>query len=305
MNSKIGLLFLAVLIVVISGCDQRSVQQGAIAQGLDLVFEEGYPGSTLSEGEEFNVNLKIFNGLSYPVDYTLCVSGDRAEFYGGVPVGGICNNNLKIEGSYETQNGEIIPATSNLFFPSEVETFSYVNLDKGVKSTNIIAELEYYIESESNVDVCVLRSKDYESEGEFTCLSKENFNSFDIVQESAPLIVSKVDKEVKAVGGTPQIKVIVYLDKANKGEIVRELQEDFDLIGIEVSLKGTSAEFVCNNQRDGRTIFREGDAIECSANLNLAENGNVYKDNLIIKLSYPYKLKDTKHISFDDWEERL
>ena len=203
------LLVLGMFLLVISSCTTGPTQQGAIAQGIDIQFIEGYPDNTLIEDDDFNVNLEVSNSLSYVVDYSLCIYGDRAEYYGGVPVSGVCKDGLKIPAAYEGQNDIIVPTTETKIYPGESSAFSYTNLDKGVGGANIRAIVEYGINSESNVDVCVLENKNYESEGEFICMSKETFSNFDIIQESSPLIVSKIEKDVRNVGGIPQMRVLI------------------------------------------------------------------------------------------------
>ena len=73
------LLVLGMFLLVISSCTTGPTQQGAIAQGIDIQFIEGYPDNTLIEDDDFNVNLEVSNSLSYVVDYSLCIYGDRAE----------------------------------------------------------------------------------------------------------------------------------------------------------------------------------------------------------------------------------
>jgi hypothetical protein len=297
------LIIFGMFLLVVSSCTEGPTQQGAFPQGVDVQFVEGYPDNVLIEDDGFNVNLEVSNSLSYPVDYSLCIYGDRADYYGGVPVSGVCKDELKVSAGYENQNDVITPTTQTIRFPSDSSTFVYTNLDKGVGGVNIRAIINYGITSEASVDVCVLESKSYESEGEFVCLTKETLSNFDIVQESSPLIVSRVEKDIRNVGGIPQMRVLIYLDKASQGKIVRGYEEQFDKITLGVSLRGTEAQFSCTNQ-DGhkRVIFREGDAIECKANLDVG-NGNVYKDSLVINLGYPYELERKKPVSFDSsWE---
>jgi hypothetical protein len=298
------LVILGMFLLVVSSCTIGPNQQGAIPQGIDIQFVEGYPDSTLIEDDDFNVNLLVSNGLSYVVDYSLCIYGDRAEYYGGVPVSGVCKDGLKVPAAYESQNDVIVPTTETVIFPSESSTFSYTNLDKGVGGVNIRAIAQYGVISESSVDVCVLESKNYESAGDFVCLAKETLSNLEVVQESSPLIISRIEKDIRNIGGEPQMRVLVYLDKTPQGKIVRGYEEQFDKIQMEVSLRGTSAQFSCTNQDDNdRVIFREGDAIECKADLDVG-NGNVYKDSLVINLGYPYELERKKSILFDSsWEE--
>ncbi len=298
------LILIVGFVLVVSGCDEGPQTQGAIAEGVNFNFEEGYPDSILTEGENFNVNIKVLNSLSSPVPFELCLFGDRSEYYGGVPVKGICKEGLTVDQSYKNNQGVIYPSTVDVIFPSAGESFSYLNLDKTVSFTNLRANLKYSLDTESSLDVCVLSGRDYESTGDFECLPEETFLGQDISQESAPLVVSKVEKSVRSIGGQPQMKVFITLSKASNGEIVKKDEQGLDLVGLNVFLRGTDSEFICKNQRSGGVVFREGDSIECRADLNLGGNENVYKDSLVIGLSYEYMLEKIKRIDFDKgWEE--
>lgn len=290
--------------LVVSGCDGAPQAQGAIAEGINFNFEEGYPDSILTEGENFNVNIEVLNSLSSPVPFSLCLFGDRSDYYGGVPVQGICKDGLTVDQSYKNNQGVIYPSNVDVIFPSAGESFSYVNLDKTVSFANLRANLKYALKTESSVDVCVLSGREYESTGDFECLPEETFFGQDISQESAPLIVSKVEKSVRSIGGQPQMKVFITLNKASNGEIVQKDDQDLNLVGLTVFLRGTDSDFVCKNQRSEGVVFREGDSIECRADLNLGGNENVYKDSLVIGLSYEYMLEKIKRVTFDKgWEE--
>ena len=157
---EISLILLMGFALIISGCDQTSTTQGAIAEGVNFDFEEGYPDSILTEGENFNVNIEVSNSLSSPVPFDICLFGDRSEYYGGVPVQGICKTGLTVDQSYENNQGVIYPSKRDIVFPSAGESFVYMNLDKTVSFTNLRVNLKYVLETESSLDVCVLSGGD-------------------------------------------------------------------------------------------------------------------------------------------------
>jgi len=296
-----GVIFLVLIsvLLVISSCVPSDSEGSVIPTGLGMEFVNGYPEDSLIENDLFNVKLEVTNELPYSVVYSLCVRGDIADFYGGVPRSEICKEGQSLEASYKSSNGVVVPIKRTVTFPEEDQTFSYFNLDKSVRGTKIVATLSYDISKDSEVDICILDSKDSEIRGgDKACLAEENIIS-GIKQEPAPLVISRIEKEVKNIGGTPQIIVRVYLDKVSDGGNIRK-DYDFegDLVGIGLSMRGTATDFSCVGEvDDGKVKFEQGKPIECKSSINV-ENGNVYKDSLIINLNYGYELGKDKDVSF-------
>ncbi|MBT3690835.1 hypothetical protein HOG16_01165 [Candidatus Woesearchaeota archaeon] len=302
MVEKIGVIFFLVIgLLVISSCDQSSQEGlGVSPKVLDFEFLEDYPQEDLSEDEEFQVGLKVFNELPVKAEFDLCIKGDRSAYYGGVPVAEDCISEY-VDEAYEGSGGTIIPSEKIVYFPSEMATYSYHDLDDSVGDVSIRAEMTFSINSLSSVDVCILDNPNLQED--IDCDADEILGNSRIQQKAFPLVVSKIEKDIKRIAGSSKIDLKIYLDKASTGGIIREEDSQFDLIDVHVFLSGTPAEFVCK-KREGRVVFMEGDPIECTADLEFDESPIIYKDNLNINLGYKYKSVKSKKIVFNiDWWE--
>jgi hypothetical protein len=303
MNIKRGsIFFLAIALLFVSSCQGGSQGSSINPTVLKFEFLEDYPQEELSEEEEFQVGLKIYNDLAEKVNFNLCVKGDRPEFYGGVPITSDCVSDF-IEGAYEGSGGTIIPSEKMIYFPSETSTYSYHNLDEGIGDVNVYAELNYPVESLSSMEVCILDNINLEEE--IGCTAEESIGKAAVQQKSFPLVVSKIEKDIKRIAGKNKIDLKIYLDKSTEGEIVRQGESQFDLIDIEVSLSGTNAQFVCK-KREGRIVFIEREPIECVADLIFNRTSIAYRDTLNIDMRYSYKSVKYKKIvlNVDNWEHQ-
>jgi hypothetical protein len=297
MDLKRGLIFFLILgILLISSC--KSHQRGVMPTGgLELRFVPGHPPTQLKEGREFNVGLEITNNMEHPVNFELCIHDSTPDFYGGVPNTKTCENET-IDRAYRDSNDLLTPKTETFYFPDELATYSYKELDKGVDSDSIYAELIYPVISNAGVDVCILRDPDIGvAEDSFNCNKVETFASPNIHQESAPIIISKIEKDINKVGGNHELSLDIYLSKTDDGEIVKTSDFELDLIDMRVSLVGTSEEFSCSPQREGKVVFRKGDKITCIGNLGGIDSD--YKDRLNIELQYYYKMGKPFRIKFE------
>ncbi len=300
MVEKRGIVFFLVIsLLVISSCEQPSQEGlGVGPKVLDFEFLEDYPQEDLSEEEEFQVGLKVFNELTERAEFDLCIKGDRSDYYGGVPVTEDCISEY-VDEAYEGSKGTIIPSEKIIYFPSEMATYSYHDLDDSVGDVNIYAEMKFSIDSLSSVDVCILDNPNLQYD--IDCDAEESLGNSEIQQKAFPLVVSKIEKDIRRVAGNSKIDLKIYLNKASTGEIVKEKDSQFDLIDVHVFLSGTQAEFTCKD-REGRVVFQEGDPIECTADLKFDESPIIYKDNLNINLGYKYKSVKSKKIVFNtDW----
>lgn len=299
-KEKVIMLFLVFSLLVVSSCEENtSTGVGISPKVLDFEFEGGFPPEELSEDEDFQVGLTVFNELTKKVNFDLCIKGDRSDYYGGVPVARDCISQT-VDEAYEGSGGSIIPSEKIIYFPSETTTYAYYNLEEGVGDVNLYAELEYGIDSLSSVDVCILGSPNLDEN--IDCSANEILENSKIQQVAYPLVVSKIEKNIKKVAGNTRIDLKIHLDKASSGEIVKEKDSQFYLIDVSAYLSGTEAEFFCR-EREGKVVFQEGDPIECTADLNLEDDSIIYKDSLNINLGYKYKSVKSKKIMFntDDW----
>ncbi len=297
---KRGLVFfLAVTLLVISSCADDTQGFGVSPKVLNFEFLEDYPQDDLSEGEEFQVGVKIYNDLIEPVVFSLCIRGDRPDFFGGVPASEDCISDF-IEEAYEGTSG-IIPSEKTIYFPSETSTYSYHDLDESIEDVNIYAELDYPVDSLSSAEVCILDNPNLQDD--IDCEAEEIIGASDIQQKAYPLIVSKIEKDIKKIAGKSKIDLKIYLDKASEGDIVKKDDSQFHSVILNVSLSGTEAEFICK-KREGKIIFVEGDPIECVADLNFEGSSIIYKDSLNINLGYSYKSVKSKKIvlDIDQWD---
>ena len=295
-----GVFFLAVVLLFVNSCTDNGESFGVNPNVLKFEFLEDYPQDELSENEEFQVGLRIYNDLAEEVIFNLCIRGDRPDFYGGVPVTDDCVSDI-IEEAYEGSSGSIIPSEKTLYFPSETSTYSYHNLEESVDNVNVYAELIYPVNSLSSANVCVLDNPNLQEDAD--CEAEEILNKGDIQQKAFPIVVSKIEKDIKRIAGKSKVDLKIYLDKATEGDILKLDDSQFDFINIDVSLSGTEAAFDCK-KREGKVVFKEGDPIECVADLNFETNSIIYKDSLNIALGYSYKSVKSKKIVFDtdNWE---
>jgi|TARA_Y100000310_G_scaffold341672_1_gene441591 hypothetical protein len=302
MDLKRGMIVLLVFLVLFtSACKPLTKDLGTLPNGLSIKFVEDYPPREIVGEEEFQIGIEVKNPLTQMVNFDLCVSGDRSEYFGGIPLRGDCISG-SLDESYVSEKNKITPSEEIIFFPSEFTTYFYSNLDENIKDVNVRAELVYPVDSVSSFDVCILGDITLREDEILDCKAKEVLTSSKIIQDSLPLVVSKVEKNIRKVGANNELNLKIYLDKSSEGYILREYDDKIDLIDLEVSLSGTSADFICNSKYD-KIIFRKGDPIECKADLGTIENYN-YHDTVNLNLRYSYKLVNTKKIIFDtDWFE--
>jgi hypothetical protein len=282
-----------VLVLFISSCTNGDTPTN-LPKGVDIKFLEDQPPKELMEGQNFQVNLELINGLEKDIDFELCIQGDTPPHYEGVSFKD-CMTGL-INAAYKNDENILTSSKKIVYFPSETGSYAYINLEEGMGKASIYSELKYSVESSAKIDVCIKGDPYLESE-EIICKNKESFSS--IKQDSAPLMINKVEKNIIKSGNVNQIIVDLYLNKASQGEIVREEIIDLDLIRVDIYLTGTGGKFSCSPQKEEKIIYRPGDKIRCIGDLSVSSTNAAYIDNLNIILKYDYKVSKPISISFE------
>ena len=277
---KGGLISFLVIVLFISSCANSSSPTN-LPKGIDINFIEDQPPRELMEGQNFQVNLKLINGLKKDINFEACIQGDTPPHYEGISFKE-CKNGM-IDAAYENDESVLTSTEKIVYFPDEIGSYAYVNLEDGMGKTSIYAELKYSVESSAKMNVCVKGDPYLESE-EIVCNNKEKFNSNSIEQDSSPLMINKIEKNIIKSGNINQIIVDLYLNKAKQGEIVREEDIDLDLIDVSLFLTGTGGEFSCSPQKNQKIVYRLGDKIRCIGELSIGSTNVAYIDNLNVIL---------------------
>jgi hypothetical protein len=278
---KMFFLWILVLVLFISGCGQRPPQEIRIG-GLDISFlKDRPPRDVIYENQDFSIGVQIVNNVPTEVLAEVCVSDTPADSYGGVQ-GEICDN-LVVPGATE-YGGEIEPYEMEpIYFDPE----PYINLGRGVDSTNILATVTYSLETTSDIDICLAKDFNFQ-EGDFRCESESVFSGKDIRSAKAPLIVDRVESRIVPEGDNNRVILDIYFKKSPIGRII-DRKSNKQLFDVDVYFGATSAEFKCNPLVNGKVeMSGPSRKITCYALANLEEVP--YVDTLHIDLSYSYRV---------------
>lgn len=281
---KREITFFIIILFLVSSCSSITGPTTTVSSdtgGIDIAFlDKRPPTDEIQEDEEFTVGVYLTNNLEEDITANLCISDTPASSYGGIEDRECRSVEISKAQKYEE---EVVPTEKEERFGP----YSYTNLPLGIRSTIFTAEINYYILTQASTQVCL--KQDPTMETLEPCESDEIFTT-EIIKETAPLTVSKIEKQIIPTGDSAKIKLDITLKKASEGEVIVDEYNRDPLVGLAISLSGTEhTAFICTPLVDNKVKLMEDSletTISCSADLTL--NELYYTDNLGITLGYTY-----------------
>ncbi len=263
---------------------------GGKADGLEIKFLNLQPPEILREEQDFTIGLELVNNGQCDVNGQLCVRDALSDVFGGVQDS--CQDiNLK---AIEDVNGQIIKDSRNLYF----RTNSYHDIGREL-NTQILAKAVYHCDFVSGPQLCV---KPVIEENENLCKSMESISGKELKARSAPITISKVDKEIVPESNGVRLIATITLNKMSKGQAsfgTDSGNADFNkgspiFIGVEYQGFG---EMRCNGLEGNILYWKSKDTnkiVQCELEL---EQIDLIENPLNIKLAYDYEVTETKQVT--------
>ncbi|MBS3172273.1 hypothetical protein J4438_01665 [Candidatus Woesearchaeota archaeon] len=284
MKSLIFVLLISV-VLVISGCGPAG--KGTNIGGVDMEFQVDRPPlGSIPDEQTFSVDFVLNNKLTREVsDVKLCIYDTAPESAGGI-IGKPCQT-VTLPPA-DKLDGKIVPSRVGLlYFPENGGKYAYTVGQQGVSDVTIHAELTYTANSIAVIkSACFKKSSDIETD--FECESQEEFTGNDIDADPAPIIVTRVEKNIYPEGTQNRLKLTLYLTKA-EGEVIWNEDETKNLMDIKIS-SSDAQDFVCSPSENGLIKFDENtEKIICDSEFSLSQD--FYRDSIVIELYYKYRSK--------------
>ena len=261
---------------------------GGNPDGISIKFLNLQPPDVLREGQDFTVALEIVNNAQCSTSGQICVRDALSDIFGGLQDN--CQDiNLK---GVENVNGQIIKDSKILFFRGN----SYADIKREL-NTQIIAKAVYSCEIISGPQLCI---KPLIGENENLCKSTESISGKSLKAKSAPITITKVDKEIIPEQGGIRLLATITLTKMSKGQLKTDIG-NFDAdkgspLSMSVEYAGFG-EMKCNSL-DGNTLYwKPKDAtktVQCELELGQID---LIENPLNIGLSYDYEVTESKQIT--------
>ena len=284
---------LVLILFVITGCEQGSSNTNSLgAKGLIIKFLDNNPPMELRENQNFRVAIEVENGIKKEIPYTLCVSDTPSNDYGGIK-GEDCIQDT-VPAAIETSTSEIVSSFSNPIYFPEREFYSYNNLEFGVDTSTISAEVSYDLDTVHTGQVCLLRDFDVDIPSGVDCGIQQTINGLN--SEGGPIEISKVDVDLSPQGnGKVDVFLDVTLRKTGEGKIIFREPGD-NSVSLEVRVGNTK--FECSGLTDGLVKMTETNKkVNCKAIIQVDENTWGYTDVVKVRTSYTHVITESKSIS--------
>ena len=263
---------------------------GGTPNGLEIKFLNLQPPDILREGQDFTVALELTNNGQCDAIGQICVRDALSDIFGGIQDN--CQEmNLK---AIENINGQIVKDSRTFYFRGN----SYNNIGREL-STQILAKTSYKCEFVSGPQLCV---KSVIGENENLCKSIESISGKELKARSAPITISKVDKELVPEANGVRLIATITLSKMSKGQLKAEKEVDFTkgspmFISVEYSGFG---EMKCSELEGNLLYWKSKDTskiVQCELELGKID---LIQNPLNIKLAYDYEITEVKQITIKE-----
>jgi len=244
--------------------------------GLDFSLLQEAPPTVLSEGDEFQVVVKIENYGMISTSGEFCVEDTVDDFYGGI--GRNCEP-FSIGAASEDSNN-ILPRSEIITLPTSSSSFSYKGLSN--QPVNIIYSVIYQYSTQAAPLICV---KDPLKQTATSCRTSETI-SVDVL---APLSITSVEKVIGRISEN-QVRLTVKINLRKDvngilllpGSVSGFEEEENKILVREVSFGPNTLN--CNNE--GVLEITTEKVLRCSGVINV---DGVVKHPLNIVLDYTVK----------------
>ena len=274
------ILLISIVLLFSSGCT-GPVEKTNIG-GVDIGFLLNQPPRELREDANFMVGLELINNLPKAVEGTLCLSDTPANSFGGIQEP---ECRAIFMAPAEVSGNSKYVEESRFYFP-ETGSYYYHNLEMGIDTTTITAELEYSLESVIRGEICLKRDPAQEIAD---CRSNDVLTKGNkITSDFAPVTIDRLETSIVPEGGQNRLYLEIDITKIPYGEIISETGESILMMDIE--LAGTPSVFECYPLRNGGIrMVEDRKTVKCDSFISLGAQ-EFYMDSLIIKLNYDYSI---------------
>ena len=286
--------FLLILFLLTIGCATLQIprfqqeKQISVGRGIKMEFVQNMPPSEIKG--PFRVGLKFTNNNPIEITGNLNLR-DVASYQGFEDI----NQPVYLEPALveysepDQRTGE--PVIKSYTPSSKFEDFGtikYVDILQGA-TTQFIAEFNFDYTSNLNAPICIASF----GSRTISCPTNEIISGSRLGLENqfAPIVTSVTKKASSSTPGQALLELEINLDNVGGGEL-----KGSDFLIANINLIGDGTELSCNSQN---AVSSSGNQFEmqltnnkarinCFADLSFA--GDLSVNNLVVSLSYPYRL---------------
>jgi hypothetical protein len=300
MKLRPEIVILVIFIFLVCGCTTTDdgITRTSTPQGVAVSFIPSYPEDVTSPDDEITLGVNLQNNADISINGKLCARGILMG-YGGF-VEKQCSD-FNLAGVVLRSDKKTVKDSKEIRFMSEGYRMSDVNT---IEPT-FLAEATYGCAFVTGPQMCVT-SLTTNDDPNAKCSKKESITGTKLKSLSAPITLTKVDKELTISGdGNVNMKVALILKKANDGGyVVNSLDDPETSIGavkVDVSY-GTYGTMTCDSLRNGLLEWRKKESdklIKCG--ILLGNVGELGEQKLNVNLNYYYRVEQQKRITVKNY----
>ncbi|GEM_PF-2955483 len=274
--------FLLFVLIFLAGCSGTSTIKSDVG-GVDIFLVEGKPPfDGIYEERPFAVEAILKNYLDRDVNGEICTYDSLGDEFGGIErvdcKGFTMDPAIYLE-------GELIDVAEQRY---SFGPYIYTKLPLGLEDTNINVDVTYLTQSRISAPVCLKKDPSFKTD--FPCDSDTILKGEDMRRDFAPVTVKEISTKMLPEANAKNTMVLdLTLEKEKRGFVVKDLNNNEPLLGVDVKFAGTPGTFSCIGLRDGFVkMTNENVKLRCSGDLTLSDTA--YVDALDITLNFGYKL---------------
>jgi len=295
-----GLIFSFIVLVIfgllLGGCvpGDGVVDKNYNPVGVSASFVAGSPPDVLKEERTFAVSVRLENGADINVkEGRVCVRG-ISRGYGGFSDEQCADFSLL---PIVAEGKQVRKAYDILRFQSDGYSLRERNIDE-----TFVAKATYLCELITGPQFCV-SNRITDEDSDIDCPRIEVFTGAKVSTTTAPITLTKVEKEFYSGGDGVMLSATLTLKKVNDGGYVvnsiddKETEKEY--VDIQVSYAGYG-DMRCDSVRNGKLEWNRNEnekVIKCD--ISLGDVGERQSSSLDVRLRYYYRVKEQKSVKIE------